>query len=162
MAGAKKQATPALDAAERAGIKYAIHAYEHDVAHESFGLEAAEKLGVEPGRVFKTLVASNGSELVVGVVPVVKQLDLKALASALGVKSLSMADVAIAERTTGYVKGGISPLGQKRSLRTVIDESATQYETMYVSAGRRGMEIELAPDELKRLTRANFAAIARD
>ena len=160
--GAKKQATPALDVAERAGIKYAIHSYEHDVAQESFGLEAAEKLAVDAARVFKTLVAANGAELVVGVVPVTKQLDLKALASALGAKSLSMADVALAERTTGYVKGGISPLGQKKSLRTVIDSSATQYETMYVSAGRRGLEIELAPDELGRLTRANFAAIARD
>jgi Cys-tRNA(Pro)/Cys-tRNA(Cys) deacylase len=160
--GAKKQATQALDVAERAGIKYAIHTYEHDVAHESFGLEAAEKLAVDADRVFKTLVAGDGSELVVGVVPVTKQLDLKALASALGVKSLSMADVAIAERTTGYVKGGISPLGQKKSLRTVVDSSATRFETVYVSAGRRGMEIELAPDELKRLTRATFATIARD
>jgi Cys-tRNA(Pro)/Cys-tRNA(Cys) deacylase len=155
-----KQATPALDVAEKAGIVWHPHVYEHDPAHESFGLEAAVKLGVDPSRVFKTLVVSDAKELYVGVVPVECQLNLKAMAHALGIKSVAMADVAQAERVTGYVKGGISPLGQKKALRTVIDASAESHDTMYVSAGRRGMEIELAPGDLARLTRALFAAIA--
>jgi Cys-tRNA(Pro)/Cys-tRNA(Cys) deacylase len=158
---AKKQATPALDVAENAGISYSVHTYEHDPAHESFGLEAAEKLGVDPLRVFKTLVVANGGELCVGVVPVEKHLDLKAMASALNVKSVAMADVALAERTTGYVAGGISPLGQKKKLRTVLDESMNDFDTVQVSAGKRGLEIELAPSDLATLTDANFAPIAR-
>ena len=157
----KKQATPALDAAENAGIPYAVHAYEHDPAHESFGLEAAEKLDVGPERVFKTLVVAHDKELCVGVVPVENQLDLKAIAAALGVKSVAMADVALAERTTGYVAGGISPLGQKKQLRTVLDASMNHFDTVYVSAGKRGLEIELNPADLKRLTNAHFAPIAR-
>lgn len=158
---AKKQATPALDVAEQAGIAYSVHAYEHDPTHESFGLEAAEKLGISPERVFKTLVVSAGNELCVGVVPVESLLDLKAIAAALRVKSVTMADVAHAERTTGYVAGGISPLGQKKRLRTVIDESAKSFATIHVSAGRRGMEIELSPDDLAKLTNATFAHIAK-
>jgi Cys-tRNA(Pro)/Cys-tRNA(Cys) deacylase len=158
---AKKQATPALDAAEKAGISYSVHSYEHDPAHESFGLEAVEKLGLPAERVFKTLVVSSGAELIVGVVPVEKQLDLKAVASAAGVKSVSMADVSLAQRTTGYVAGGISPLGQKKRLRTVIDSSAVAFDTVHVSAGRRGLEIELAPADLVALTNAVVAPIAR-
>jgi Cys-tRNA(Pro)/Cys-tRNA(Cys) deacylase len=157
----KKQATPALDVAEGAGISYTVHAYEHDPAHESFGLEAAEKLGIDPERVFKTLVVAHEGELCVGVVPVNQQLDLKAIASALDVKSVTMSDVAIAERTTGYVAGGISPLGQKKRLRTVLDESMKQFDTVNVSAGKRGLEIELTPDDLAALTGATFAPISR-
>jgi Cys-tRNA(Pro)/Cys-tRNA(Cys) deacylase len=158
---AKKQATPALDIAETAGISYAVHAYDHDPSHESFGLEAAEKLGLDPARVYKTLVVANDKELCVGVVPVEKQLDLKAMATALGVKSVVMSDVALAERTTGYVAGGISPLGQKKRLRTVVDSSMQQFETVNVSAGKRGLEIELRPDDLVALTNAAVAGIAR-
>ena len=158
---AKKQATPALEVAENAGISYTVHAYEHDPSHESFGLEAAEKLGIDPLQVFKTLVVANGNELCVGVVPVDKHLDLKAMAHALGVKSVTMADVALAERTTGYVAGGISALGQKKKLRTVLDASMNDFETVHVSAGRRGLEIELAPSDLAKLTDADFAPIAR-
>lgn len=158
---AKKQATPALDVAERAGIAYRTHAYEHDSAHASYGLEAAEKLGIAPERVFKTLVVTTGKELCVGVVPVEKQLDLKSLALALGEKSVSMSDVALAERTTGYVAGGISPLGQKKKLRTVLDETAMQFATINVSAGKRGLEIELNPQDLARLTAAIVAPIAK-
>ena len=161
MPAKKKQATPALDTAESADIEYQTHSYQHDSAHESFGIEAAEKLGVDSGRIFKTLVATDGSELVVGVVPVDAQLDLKALAHALGVKSVTMSDVSLAERTTGYVKGGISPLGQKKALRTVIDISANNYATVYVSAGKHGLEIELAPSDFARLTNTQFASIAR-
>lgn len=156
-----KGGTPALDVAENAGITYTVHSYDHDPSHESFGLEAAEKLGIDPLRVFKTLVVANGSELCVGVVPVDKQLDLKAFASALGAKSVAMADVALAERATGYVAGGISALGQKKRLRTVLDESMNNFDTVHVSAGRRGLEIELSPTDLATLTNATFAPIAR-
>lgn len=138
-----------------------MHAYEHDPSHESFGLEASEKLGVEPARVFKTLVASADGTLTVALVPVDRQLDLKALAATVKAKSATMADVAIAQRTTGYVVGAISPLGQKKQLRTVVDSSAERLETMYVSAGKRGLEIELAPLDLFALTGAQVAAIAR-
>jgi Cys-tRNA(Pro)/Cys-tRNA(Cys) deacylase len=157
----KKQATPALDVAENAGISYSVHAYEHDPTHESFGLEAAEKLGIDAQRVFKTLVVAHDKELCVGVVPVQNHLDLKAMAAALGVKSVTMADVALAERTTGYIAGGISPLGQKKRLRTVLDESMNDFDTVHVSAGKRGLEIELSPSDLAKLTNASFAAIAR-
>jgi Cys-tRNA(Pro)/Cys-tRNA(Cys) deacylase len=158
---AKKQATPALDVAESAGITYSVHAYEHDPSHESFGIEAAEKLGIDPLRVFKTLIVANDKELCVGVVPAALHLDLKAMASALNVKSVVMADVALAERTTGYVAGGISALGQKKKLRTVLDDSMNNFNTVHVSAGRRGLEIELAPSDLAQLTDATFAPIAR-
>ena len=148
-------ATPAIAAAEQAGIVFRTHAYEHDPKAESYGLEAAEKLGVDPGRVFKTLVASVDGKLRVAVVPVAAQLDLKALG-----KRAELAKPADAERATGYVTGGISPLGQRRRLPTVVDASALGHETVFVSAGRRGLELELDPRDLVRLTGATVAAIA--
>lgn len=155
--------TPAINQAKKAGIEFRIHEYTHDPDAESYGLEAAEKLEVAPDRVFKTLVVQlDGKELAVGVVPVATSLNLKAIAAALRAKRAEMADMAAAERTTGYVAGGISPLGQKKRLRTVIDESATRHDTMYVSAGRRGLEIELAPNDLAKLCNASFAAVARE
>ena len=147
--------TPAIAAAERAGIAFRTHAYEHDPKAESYGLEAAERLGVDPGRVFKTLVASVDGTLRVAIVPVAAQLDLKALG-----KRAELAKPADAERSTGYVTGGISPLGQRRRLPTVVDASALDHETVFVSAGRRGLELELDPRDLVSLTGASVAAIA--
>jgi Cys-tRNA(Pro)/Cys-tRNA(Cys) deacylase len=147
--------TPAIVAAERAGIAFAVHEYAHDPKAASYGLEAAEKLGLDAERVFKTLVADVDGTLTVAVVPVAAQLDLKALG-----KRASMADTKLAERTTGYVAGGISPLGQRKRLPTVLDESALAFETIHVSAGRRGLEIELAPVDLLRLTGGRIAVIA--
>lgn len=151
--------TPAVTALERAGVTHTLHHYDHDPASPSYGLEAADALGVDPGRVFKTLVATSGDRLVVGVVPVVTTLDLKLLARAVGAKRAQLADPADAERATGYVLGGISPLGQKRRLTTVIDDSATYWPTIYCSGGRRGFEIELHPADLVRLTGATVAPI---
>lgn len=139
--------TPAVVAAERAGIAFALHEYEHDPKADSYGLEAAEKTGVDPARVFKTLVVAQDGALSVAVVPVAAQLDLRALG-----KRAALADRAAAERVTGYVLGGISPLGQRRRLPTLVDESALGHETIYVSAGRRGLELELAPADLLALT----------
>ena len=153
--------TPATVALTRAGIDYTLHPYEHDPRAESYGLEAAEALGVEPKRVFKTLMASLDGKLVVGIVPVTGQLDLKALARALGGSKAQMAEVTAAERATGYVAGGISPVGQKRPHPTVLDESAVTYESVYVSGGRRGLDIELAPTDLIKIISATTAAIAR-
>ena len=154
--------TPAIDQAKKAKITFTIHEYAHDPAAESYGLEAAEKLGLDPARVFKTLVAAVGpKDLVVAVLPVSRQLDLKLLAKAVGAKKAAMAEVKLVERTTGYVVGGVSPLGQKKALPTVIDASAQGLATMHVSAGRRGLEIELAPADLAALTRATFSDIAR-
>lgn len=153
--------TPATVALTAAGVTYTVHAYEHDPAHPSYGEEAAEAMGVSPDRVFKTLVADVDGALVVAVVPVAGSLDLKALATAVGGKRAAMADPAAAERTTGYVRGGISPLGQRRKLRTVLDESAHLHTTICVSAGRRGLEVELAPDDLATLTEAVSAPVAR-
>lgn len=153
--------TPATVALTRAGIDYTLHPYEHDPRAESYGLEAAEALGVEPARVFKTLMASLDGKLVVGIVPVTGQLDLKALARALGGSKAQMAEVSAAERATGYVAGGISPVGQKRAHPTVVDESAAAYETVYVSGGRRGLDIELSPTALAQITDATLAPIAK-
>ncbi|KGN42859.1 Cys-tRNA(Pro) deacylase [Knoellia aerolata] len=153
--------TPATVALTRAGIAYAVRAYEHDPAAESFGLEAAEALGVEPARVLKTLLVDTGPGLAVGIVPVDRQLDLKAMASALGAKRVSMADPVAAERSSGYVVGGISPIGQRRALPTVLDSSAGAHDTVLVSGGRRGLDLELSPDDLVSLTRAVMAPIAR-
>ena len=153
--------TPATVALERAGVAFTPHPYEHDPAAESYGLEAALALGVEPARVFKTLLVDTDSGLGVGLVPVNRQLDLKALATALGTKKVSMADPRVAERTTGYVVGGISPLGQRKALPTVIDSSAMGFTTVLVSGGKRGFDIELAPQDLVALTRATLAPIAR-
>lgn len=153
--------TPAVVAAQRAKIDFALHEYRHDPSAASYGLEAAEKLGLDPAQVFKTLVASVDGKLTVGIVPVARSLDLKALAAAVGGKRAAMADIAEAERATGYVAGGISPLGQKKRLQTVIDEVALGLERIYVSAGRRGLEISLAPSDLLRLCAAKSAAISR-
>ncbi|WP_068315078.1 Cys-tRNA(Pro) deacylase [Janibacter anophelis] len=158
-------ATPATRALAAAGLTYTEHPYEHDPAAPSYGLEAAEVLGEPPERVFKTLLAQTDLPrdhgLVVGIVPVAGQLDLKALAAAVGAKKATMADPALAERTTGYVVGGISPIGQKRPLTTVLDESALGHDTVFVSGGRRGLDLEIAPEDLVRATTAVTAAIAR-
>jgi Cys-tRNA(Pro)/Cys-tRNA(Cys) deacylase len=153
--------TPAINKAKQAKIAFTIHEYEHDPAAQSYGREAAQKMGVDPERVYKTLVAADGRDLYVAVVPVMFQLDLKRLAKAVGAKKMAMADVAVVERATGYVVGGVSPLGQKKRLRTVMDASARDHGTIFVSAGRRGMEIELSPQDLAALTGAVFAPVAR-
>ncbi|MFE2279262.1 Cys-tRNA(Pro) deacylase [Streptomyces sp. NPDC059454] len=153
--------TPATVALTAAGVPFTVHSYDHDPTHPSYGEEAAEAMGVSPDRVFKTLVADVDGALTVAVVPVAGQLDLKALAAAAGGKRATMADPALAERTTGYVRGGISPLGQRRRLPTVLDESATLHETICVSAGRRGLEVELSPTDLTGLTSATLAPIGR-
>ncbi|MFE1447232.1 Cys-tRNA(Pro) deacylase [Streptomyces olivaceoviridis] len=153
--------TPATVALTAAGVDFTVHAYDHDPSHPSYGEEAAEAMGVSPERVFKTLVADVDGSLVVGVVPVAGSLDLKALAAAVGGKRAAMADPALAERTTGYVRGGISPLGQRKKLPTVIDDSAESHATICVSAGRRGLEVELAPGDLAKLTEAVLAPIGR-
>ena len=153
--------TPATVALTKANVPFTTHTYEHDPAAGSFGTEAAEALGVVPERVFKTLLAEVDGKLTVAVVPVSGSLDLKALAGAVGGKKAAMADPAAAERSTGYVLGGISPLGQRRPLRTVVDESALEFETVFCSGGRRGLEVELAPAELVRLTAAVTASIGR-
>ncbi|MEU3250499.1 Cys-tRNA(Pro) deacylase [Streptomyces sp. NPDC006997] len=153
--------TPATVALTTAGVPFTLHAYDHDPAHPSYGEEAVEATGVSPDRVFKTLVADVDGALTVAVVPVAGSLDLKALAAAVGGKRAAMADPALAERTTGYVRGGISPLGQRKRLRTVLDASADAHATIYVSAGRRGLEVELAPADLATLTEATVSPIAR-
>ncbi len=153
--------TPATVALDRAGVAYSRHPYEHDPSAAGYGLEAAAALGVEPSRVFKTLLVDTGTTLAVGVVPVDGRLDLKAVASALGVKSVTMADPAAAERSTGYVVGGISPVGQKRALPTVLDETAYAFDTVYVSGGRRGFDVGLSPADLQAVTHGVRARIAR-
>ncbi|WDY59104.1 Cys-tRNA(Pro) deacylase [Pseudomonas sp. PSKL.D1] len=154
--------TPALDLLKKARAEHRVHSYEHDPKSASYGLEAAEKLGLDPQQVFKTLLASSEKgELLVAVVPVVGTLDLKALAHAAGVKKCEMADPAAAQRSTGYLVGGISPLGQKKRLRTFIDESAQNFATIHVSAGRRGLEVELAASVLAAHTQGMFAGIGR-
>ncbi|MGW7260404.1 Cys-tRNA(Pro) deacylase [Streptomyces sp. NPDC054834] len=153
--------TPATVALTAAGVDYTVHAYDHDPSHPSYGEEAAEAMGVSPERVFKTLIADVDGTLTVAVVPVAGSLDLKALAAAVGGKRAAMADPAHAERTTGYVRGGISPLGQRKKLPTVLDDSATAHPTICVSAGRRGLEVELTPTDLTTLTEAVLAPIGR-
>jgi len=156
--------TPAIKTAEKAGIAFTVHEYEHDPAAESYGLEAATALGIDDRRVFKTLLVSlqgGTAPLAVGIVPVACQLDLKAIAAAAGAKKASMADPKQAERVTGYVVGGISPLGQKKHLPTLIDSSASDFATVFVSAGRRGLEIELAPRDLLLLCQATLVNIKR-
>ena len=148
--------TPATEAAKRAGIRFQVLEYEHDAASESYGLEAAERLGVDPARVFKTLLATVDGELRVCVLPVSSQLDLRALG-----KRAAMADPREAQRATGYVVGGISPLGQRRRIRTLLDDGAFEHDTIFVSAGRRGLELELAPHDLATLTGAETMALAR-
>ncbi|KAB0548586.1 Cys-tRNA(Pro) deacylase [Pseudomonas argentinensis] len=154
--------TPALNLLKKVRAEHRIHSYEHDPKAASYGLEAAEKLDLEPARVFKTLlVASEKGELLVAVVPVIGSLDLKALAHAAGVKKVDMAPVDAAQRATGYLVGGISPLGQKKRLRTFIDSTAQGFPSLYVSAGRRGLEVELSAATLAEHTQAQFADIGR-
>lgn len=153
--------TPATVALERAGVAFTTHAYTHDPAAASYGLEAAEQLGLDPRAVLKTLLAEVDGRLVVAIVPVAGQLDLKALAAAVGGKRATMADPALAERVTGYVVGGISPLGQRKRLETVLDVSATALPVVYVSGGRRGLDIGLAPADMVRLLQARTAPIGR-
>ena len=160
----RSAATPATTALARAGVEHAVHPYAHDpavAAADGFGLEAAAALQVAPERVLKTLVADVDGHLAVAVLPVTGRLDLKALAAALGGKRAAMAEPAAAERATGYVVGGISPLGQRRRLPTVVDASATGHPTVLVSGGRRGLDVELAPADLVRLTSAVVADVAR-
>ncbi len=156
-----RPSTPAFAVLGTAGAAFTAHEYEHDPRSESYGLEAAQALGVSPSRVFKTLIADVDGELCVAVVPVETSLDLKALAAALGGKKASMADVGRAQRATGYVLGGISPLGQRRRHRTVLAASAVGLDTVFVSAGRRGLEVELSPADLVHLTAALVAPISR-
>lgn len=156
--------TPAIKAAEAAGVSVVAHSYPHDPMATGYGMEAARALGLDPARVFKTLlVMLNGDRksLAVAVVPVSARLDLKAMAVVCGVKKVEMAGPAHAERVTGYVVGGISPLGQKRRLPTVIDESALRFDTVFVSGGRRGLDIEIAPSDLAGLCQAASASITR-
>lgn len=161
---AKKQrvgGTPATTALAAAGVSFTVHDYDHDPRSESYGEEAAAAMGISPARVFKTLLAEVDGTLTVAVVPVSGQLDLKALARAVGGRKAAMADPKAAERSTGYVVGGISPIGQKRAHPTVVDATVHDHPSVYVSAGRRGLEIELSPADLVRLTDAVTALIGR-
>jgi Cys-tRNA(Pro)/Cys-tRNA(Cys) deacylase len=153
--------TPATVALARAGIEFRLHEYAHDPRAESYGLEAAEALGLDPARVFKTLMATVDGRLAVAVVPVSGQLDLKALARALGASRAAMAELAAAERATGYVAGGISPVGQRRPHPTVLDSTALDHPSVFVSAGRRGLDLEIAPADLVRITEAITERVGR-
>jgi len=162
-------ATPAIDIVRRAGVVHTIHEYELPERHgrdrearPSYGLEAAAALGVEPGRMFKTLVANVDDGLVLAVVPVDRELDLKRLAAAVGGRRAVLADPAAAERATGMVVGGISPIGSRRPLAVVADVSILDHETVFVSAGRRGLQLELVPADLVRLSKAQTTRVARD
>jgi Cys-tRNA(Pro)/Cys-tRNA(Cys) deacylase len=153
--------TTATIALERARIPFTLHEYDHDPRHQSYGTEASEALGISPDRVFKTLIADLDGSLVVAVVPVKGELDLKALAVALNGKKATMAQVAAAERATGYVAGGISPVGQRKRLPVVVDQTALGFDTVFCSGGRRGLEIELAPGDLVRAVAATVASVGR-
>ena len=154
--------TPAINTATKAKIKFNTHEYEHDATADSYGLEAAEKIGVPAEQVFKTLVVSlDNNNFAVGLVPVSSLLNMKRIAKAARAKKAVMADKHDVERLTGYVLGGVSPIGQKKSLKTIIDSSAETLSTIYVSAGRRGLEIELSPEDLKKLTNGQFAEISQ-
>ncbi len=153
--------TPATVALTAAGVAFTQHTYEHNPSARSFGLEAAEVLGLPPEQVFKTLLVDTGDGLAVAVVPVTGQLDLKAMAAAVGAKRVAMADPAAAQRSSGFVVGGISPIGQKRALPTVVDESAELFDVVYVSGGRRGLDLGLSPTDLVRITGATVADIGR-
>ncbi|MEH6588106.1 MAG: Cys-tRNA(Pro) deacylase [Halioglobus sp.] len=154
--------TPGIDVAKKNGIAHKVHEYDHDTSSDSYGLEAAEKLGVSVASVFKTLVVTlENKELAVAVIPVSEMLSMKLMAKATGAKKATMAAQADVERATGYVLGGVSPLGQKKRLRTIIDSSAKNQHTVYVSAGRRGLEIELSPDDLERLVNGVLAKLCQ-
>jgi len=161
MARKSSGGTPATVALARAGIEFRLHEYAHDPRAESYGLEAAEALGLDPARVFKTLMATVDGRLATAVVPVSGQLDLKALARALGASRAAMADVVVAERATGYVAGGISPVGQRRPHPTVLDSTALDHPSVFVSAGRRGLDLEIAPADLVRITEAITERVGR-
>jgi Cys-tRNA(Pro)/Cys-tRNA(Cys) deacylase len=154
--------TPAIRTLKKSGMKYHLHSYEHDPSCQAYGEEAVDKLGLPPAQVFKTLVVEcDDSRLTISVIPVAKMLDLKAFARAAGAKKAKMAEKKDVERTTGYVLGGVSPIGQKKRLATFIDESAQQFATIFISGGKRGLDIELASQDLCRLTTATFAAICK-
>ncbi|MBD3609852.1 MAG: Cys-tRNA(Pro) deacylase [Gammaproteobacteria bacterium] len=154
--------TPAVNLAKKHKIPHVVHEYTHDSSSESYGLEAAEKLGINPQQVFKTLVVMlDNQSLAVGVVPVSAMLSMKMIARAAGAKKAVMAAQADVERATGYVLGGVSPLGQKKRLKTIIDASANEFSTIFVSAGRRGLEIELNPADLNKLLNGKFADITQ-
>ena len=162
------QGTPAIDALRRADVRFEVFAYDAPESHgrdrderPSYGIEAAEALGIDPARMFKSLIATADGRLVIALVPVDRELDLKRLAVAAGARKAALADPAAAERATGYVVGGISPLGGRRALPTFIDVSADAHRTVYISAGRRGLQLGLAPDDLVHLTAATLVAIAR-
>ncbi|MDT4921328.1 MAG: Cys-tRNA(Pro)/Cys-tRNA(Cys) deacylase [Pseudonocardiales bacterium] len=152
--------TPATALLAKAGVPFTLHPYDHDSRAQAYGEEAAKALGVDPARIFKTLIATVEGRLACAVVPVAARLDLKALAAALGGKRAELADPAAAARATGYVVGGISPLGQRSRLPVVIDSSAEQFETVYVSAGRRGLQVQLAPGDLVAAAAGSLAPIA--
>lgn len=154
-------ATPATVTLSKLGIDFEMRSYQHDPTITDYGNEAAVALGVPGERVFKTLLADADGALVVGIVPVTGLLDLKALAAAVGARKAAMADPTLAERKTGYVVGGISPIGQRTRLRTVLDESALSFDTVLVSGGRRGFDIELSPQDLLKATEGTAALIAR-
>jgi len=151
--------TPAIKVAEKHKIAFQVHQYKHDKKHESYGLEAAEKMGVNPKQVFKTLVVDLDKQLVVAILPVTEQLNLKAVANALKGKKAQMANKNDVLRSSGYVLGGVSPLGQKKQLTTVIDETAKSYSDIYVSAGKRGLEIQLNAEDLASILSASFVAL---
>ena len=149
--------TPAINSAKKQKIPFSIHKYKHDPKHASYGLEAVEKLGLPPKQVFKTLVVQlDSNELAVAIIPVQEKLNLKLFAKSCGAKKAEMADGALVSKTTGYVLGGVSPMGQKKKLKTFLHSSAQQHQTIYVSAGKRGLEIELNPADLLRLTDGNI------
>ena len=161
MAAAKTSGgTPATAHLTREKIAFTLHPYDHDPRSEAYGDEAAQALGLPPERIFKTLIALVDGKPACAVVPVAGKLDLKAFAAAVGGKRAAMAEPAAAARMTGYVVGGISPIGQRTRLPVVVDESAQQFDTMYVSAGKRGLQLQLAPADLARATAASFAPIA--
>ena len=152
--------TPAINTAKKSKISYTVHEYTHESASQAYGREAAQKLSLPENRVFKTLVVSfSTKEMAVGIIPVSSMLNMKLIAKAAGEKKASMAKPSDVERSTGYVLGGVSPLGQKKRLRTFIDSSAENFSTIYVSAGRRGLEIELNPVDLKKLTNGKFTTL---
>jgi Cys-tRNA(Pro)/Cys-tRNA(Cys) deacylase len=154
--------TPAINFARKAKIKFTVHQYDHDESSHAYGEEVALKLNISRDRVFKTLIVSlENKELAVMIVPVSTQLDLKACSAVLGAKKCQLADQKDVERATGYVVGGVSPLGQKKTLRTVIDETALVHETIYVSAGRRGLQLELAPRDLSMAVHGQIASIGK-
>jgi Cys-tRNA(Pro)/Cys-tRNA(Cys) deacylase len=154
--------TPAIKLLKKQKVPHTIHEYKHDSSVHSYGEEAAQKMGVDPKSVFKTLVVQSDKMMAVGIVPVTSTLNLKSMAKALGVKKVAMADPKNVENTTGYILGGVSPLGQKKRLKTVIDQSAFEYESIFVSAGKRGLEVEVDPKDLEKLLQSDKAKIAEN